>query len=75
MIDVRVMQKFGGSLVIEATHAEHDDTFDVHWAGLRTSDGQQDCGSSTDFLLNRGQVTELIFAAGGKGVKAAQDQP
>jgi hypothetical protein len=75
VLDVQAIQKSGGSLVIEATHPNPDDTFVVHWAGLRTSDSQQDCGSSADFVLNRVQVAALIFAAGGKGVKAAQDQP
>ena len=75
VLDVRAIEKSGGSLVIEATHAKPDDTFQVHWAGLRTSDGQDDCGSSADFLLNRVQIAALIFAAGGKGTKAAPDQP
>ena len=75
VLDAQVIQKSGGSLVIESAQARPDDIFKVHWAGLRTSDGQQDCGSSADFLLNRVQIAALIFAAGGKGARSEQDQP
>jgi hypothetical protein len=70
ILDVHVMQRFGGSLVIEATQRKPDRNFLVHWAGGRTSDGLDDCGSSADLLLNRVQITALIFAAGGTGLKA-----
>jgi hypothetical protein len=70
ILDVNVMQKFGGSLVIEATQRKPDRSFRVHWAGGRTSNGLDDCGGSADLLLNRVQITALIFAAGGTGVKA-----
>lgn len=73
VLDMQVIQTSGGSLVIEATRSEPDRLFNVHWAGSRTSDGQNDCGSSADLLLNRVQVAALIFAAGGKGVKPAQN--
>jgi hypothetical protein len=72
VLDMRVMQR-SGSLVIEATQSKPDRLFKVHWAGMRTSHGQNDCGSSADLLLDRVQVAALIFAAGGKGVKSAQN--
>jgi hypothetical protein len=68
-LDVPVMQRFGGSLMIEAMQFKPDLRFQVHWAGSRTSDGQQDCGGSADLLLNHYQITTLVFAAGGTGVK------
>jgi hypothetical protein len=73
VLDVQIMQRSGGSLIVEGTHSEPDRMFRVHWAGLRTSDGQEDCGRSADFLLNKVQITALIFAAGGTGVRPAQD--
>jgi hypothetical protein len=70
VLDVHVMQKSGGSLVVEATRFEPNRGFQVHWAGVRTSDGREDCGGSVDLLLNGAQIGALIFAAGGTGVKA-----
>jgi hypothetical protein len=69
---VPVMQRSGGSLMIEAMQLKPDRRFKVHWAGKRTSDGQQDCGGSADLLLNHYQITTLVFAAGGTGVKVAE---
>jgi hypothetical protein len=68
-LDVDVMQKSGGSLVIEATRFTPDRGFQVHWAGVRTSDSREDCGGSVDLLLNGAQISALVFAAGGSGVK------
>jgi hypothetical protein len=66
VLDFHVMQKSGGSLVVEATRLESGRGFLVHWAGRRTSD---DCGGSLDLLLNSAQIGALIFAAGGTGAK------
>lgn len=74
ILDVQIMQKSGGSFVVEATRLDPDLGFQVHWAGLRTSDGREDCGGSVDLLLNSTQIAALVFAAGGTGVKA-QNQP
>jgi hypothetical protein len=70
ILDVAVMQRFGGSLVVEATRFAPDRGFQVHWAGVQTSDGPEDCGGSVDLLLNSFQIAALVFAAGGTGVKA-----
>jgi hypothetical protein len=70
VLDVHVVQKSGGSLVVEATRFEPNRGFQVHWAGVRPSDGREDCGGSVDLLLNGAQMGALIFAAGGTGVKA-----
>jgi hypothetical protein len=72
VLDVEVIHRLGGSLVIEAVHARPDHHFQVHWAGVRTSHDRDSCGDSADLLLNRSQVAALIFAAGGKGAKTAQ---
>ena len=70
ILDVQTIQKFGGSLVVESRQFEPSRIYQVHWAGTRTSGGRDDCGSSADLLLNSNQISVLIFAAGGTGVKA-----
>jgi hypothetical protein len=70
ILDVQTMQKSGGSVVVEATQFEPSRIFQVHWAGARTSNDRADCGGSADLLLNSNQISTLIFAAGGTGVKA-----
>jgi hypothetical protein len=70
ILDVQIMQKSGGSLVVESTQFEPSRIFQVHWAGAQTSNDRDDCGGSADLLLNSNQVSALIFAAGGKGIKA-----
>lgn len=69
-LDVQTMQRSGGSLVVETSEFKPNRIFRVHWAGARTSSNDDDCGSSADLLLNSNQIFALIFAAGGKGVKA-----
>ncbi len=70
ILDEQTMQRSGGSLVVESARFAPKRTFQVHWAGARTSNGPDDCGSSADLLMNIDEVAALIFAAGGKGVKA-----
>ena len=69
LLDVPTIQKSGGSLVVESTRSEPNRTFQVHWAGTRTSSDREDCGDSADFLLNSYQITALVSAAGGMGPK------
>lgn len=71
VLDLPVMQKSGGSLIVEAARSKPDRSFQVHWTGVRTSNGQGDCGGSVDLLLNSAQMSALAFASGGMGVKAA----
>jgi hypothetical protein len=70
ILDVQIMQKSGGSLVVESRQLEPSRIFQVHWAGGRTSNDRDDCGGSADLLLSGNQISALIFAAGGTGVKA-----
>lgn len=69
-LDVPTMQKSGGSLVVVSKQYEPNQIFQAHWAGRRTSNEHDDCGDSAELLLNSNQLSALIFAAGGKGVKA-----
>jgi hypothetical protein len=69
LFDVPTIQKSGGSLVVESTWSEPGRTFQVHWAGARTSSDREDCGDSADLLLNSYQISALVSAAGGMGPK------
>jgi hypothetical protein len=69
LLDLQTIQKSGGSLLVESTRSEPDRTFQVHWAGMQTSSDRDDCGDSADLLLNSYQISALVSAAGGTGVK------
>jgi hypothetical protein len=69
LLDVPTIQNSGGSLVVESTRSEPDRTFQVHWAGTRTSSDREDCGDSADLLLDSYQISTLVSAAGGVGPK------
>ena len=58
----------GGSLVVEERVAATQ-TYRVHWAGLRTSDGATDCGRSADLVVQRQQLQLLANFVGGPGVE------
>ena len=72
ILDLQVMQRLGGSLLIEAVQLKPDRKFQVHWSGVRTSNSSEDCGGSADLLLNNAQIAALVFAAGGRGVKVGE---
>ena len=44
-----IMAAEGGSLVVEQ-RLQSPRTFQVHWAGIRTSTGGSDCGGSVELL-------------------------
>ncbi len=58
----------GGSFLIEAKQLDHPPVYLVHWSGLRTDNGAQDCGRSADLLLSLVQLRALANVAGGFGV-------
>ena len=62
------MASEGGSLVVEQ-RLDGSQTYRVHWAGGRTSDGVTDCGRSADLMLQREEVQLLANAVGGPGVE------
>ncbi|HET6234988.1 MAG TPA: hypothetical protein VFE41_08490 [Acetobacteraceae bacterium] len=65
VLDARVMQRSGGSLVIEATWLTPTLHYRVHWIGGPTSSGTTDCGGTADLRLDPSQVVTLAVAAGG----------
>jgi hypothetical protein len=65
LLDVSEMAAGGGSLVIETREEE---SYRIHWAGGRTSQGSADCGNARDLLVSRPDLDQLALAAGGFGV-------
>ena len=63
-----VMAAEGGSLVVEQSF-DSPRSFQVHWAGARTSQGNSDCGSSAELMLPEGDLQLLSNAVGGPGVE------
>jgi len=72
ILDVRIMHAGGGSLVIESRQPMATTGLRVHWAGARSADGDANCGSSAELLLNQDDIEVLAMAAGGFGVAAAK---
>jgi hypothetical protein len=68
ILDVTAMHAGGGSVVIEARQPHAIGAYRVHWAGARSNDDVDGCGSSADLLLNLEDVEVLALAAGGYGV-------
>jgi hypothetical protein len=63
-----VMAEGGGSLVVEARRMSSPPIYRVHWAGVRTSGGSDNCGSEADLVLSRTDLQKLANTAGGFGV-------
>jgi hypothetical protein len=63
-----VMVRGGGSFVIVARQPASDGSYLIHWAGLHTSSGATDCGSSADLVVSKRELLELAGVAGGFGV-------
>ena len=60
-----VMALRGGSFVIEARRLSRPPVYRVHWAGSRTDAGANDCGTSSDLVLERTELMRLANVAGG----------
>jgi hypothetical protein len=67
VLDVSIMKRSGGSLVVEQRGAATDQIYHAHWAGSRTSEDVTDCGSEADLVLSRADMTTLALAAVGPG--------
>jgi hypothetical protein len=63
-----VMAEGGGSLVVEARRMSSPPIYRVHWAGVRTSGGSDNCGTAADLVLSRTDLQKLANTAGGFGV-------
>jgi hypothetical protein len=63
-----IMAAEGGGLVVEQ-HLQGPRTFQVHWAGIRTSTGGSDCGGSAELVVSKADLQLLSNLVGGPGVE------
>jgi hypothetical protein len=63
-----IMAAEGGSLVVEQ-RLQSPRTFQVHWAGGRTSTGGSDCGGSAELIVSNADLQLLSNVVGGPGVE------
>ena len=67
VLDLEAMHRNGGSLIVEQRNPAAASHYWVHWAGRRSSDGPQDCGTTADLALDDSNLDLLAMAAGGWG--------
>jgi hypothetical protein len=68
VLDLNVLRRSGGSLIVEAQAGAGVGGFRVHWAGVRTSDDPGNCGSEAELTVDRLDLDALSLSAGGYGV-------
>jgi hypothetical protein len=67
ILDLNVLRRSGGSVVVESQVTEAVGSFRVHWAGTRTSADNANCGTDTDLILDGQELNILAVGAGGYG--------
>jgi hypothetical protein len=68
VLDLDILRRSGGSLVVEAQLVDAPGKFRVHWAGERTSADAGNCGEQADLILDRRMLDLLALSAAGYGV-------
>jgi hypothetical protein len=68
VLDLAVLRRSGGSMVVETEVGVDASNFRVHWAGTRTSNDNANCGGSADLIIDRRDLGILALTAGGYGV-------
>jgi hypothetical protein len=68
VLDLGVLRRSGGSLVVDTRLVGDAGGFRVHWAGARTSDDLRNCGGDVDLIVDHDDLDTLALAAGGYGV-------
>lgn len=75
VLDLDVMRRSGGSLVLEQRLAGPEHLYRAHWAGPGTSEAVTDCGSAADLLMSVKDVSLIAAAAGGFGAARSPGPP
>jgi hypothetical protein len=75
VLDLNVLRRSGGSLVLETRFGGEISSFRAHWAGARTSDDPGNCGSDAELVLDRLDLDALALAARGYGIHPAYGAP
>jgi hypothetical protein len=73
VLDLNVLRRTGGSLVIENQLDAPPGRFAAHWAGPRTSADAADCGSQADLIVDRLDLEILSMSAGGYGARPIRE--
>ncbi len=68
VIDLNVVHRSGGSLIVESRIGGDASGFRVHWAGARTSADTGNCGTDADLIVDHRDLGMLALSAGGYGV-------
>ena len=72
ILDLDVLRRSGGSLIVEGQVSEAVERYEVHWAGERTAADTGNCGKSADLILDGEQLDILATGAGGYGTAGSQ---
>ncbi len=68
VLDLNVLRRSGGSLVIETEIGGNTKNFRVHWAGDRTSGDTGNCGADANLVIDHRDLSILALAAGDYGI-------
>jgi hypothetical protein len=68
VLDLSVLRRSGGNLVVETEIGGNARNFGVHWAGGCTSDNTANCGGNVDLIIDRRDLDILALSAGGYGI-------
>ena len=71
VVDVGMVQRSGGSLVVEQRATGGVRVYRAHWAGPRTSEKATDCGPDADLVLSSADMNVLAMAASGSATDTA----
>jgi hypothetical protein len=67
VLDLGILRRSGGSLVVEGEMTGAAGSFRVHWAGPRTAADTGNCGDHADLVLDGPELDLLALGAGGYG--------
>jgi hypothetical protein len=68
VLDLGVVRRAGGSIIVETEPVGQAGGFRVHWAGRRTSNDTGDCGGDAELTVAQRDLDTLALSAGGYGV-------
>ena len=71
-LDLHVMQRVHGSLIVDEATGDSPPSFRLHWAGTQSSLDAGDCGAAADIVASDRVMAALLVATGGVGVGSAK---
>ncbi len=72
ILDLSILRRSGGSIVVDTRIGGEEGDFRVHWAGPRTSAGGGNCGSDAELIIDHRDLDILALSAGGYGIGPKQ---